>query len=410
MARTECVAMILAGGQGSRLGVLTDEVAKPAVPFGGKYRIIDFPLTNCTHSGISTVGVLTQYQPLDLNTYLGTGGPWDLDRNNGGVYVLPPYISMSENKWYKGTANAIYHNIPFIEKFNPKYVLILSGDHIYKMDYRKMIKYHEEKGATATIAVMPVPWEETSRFGIMNTDDDGRVEEFQEKPANAISNQASMGIYVFNWEALREYLLSDEKDENSSNDFGKNIIPNMLDNNEPMYAYMFQGYWKDVGTIYSLWEANMDLIADPPVFNLHDNDWRIYSRNPIKPPHYISNDAAVTNCLITEGCNIYGDVNHSVVSDGVTIERGAKIRDSVILPNTYISEDAVLEKVIVGEGAFIGKGVEIGVEESDDNPYKSNLCSDDIVLINGNIRIDDGGKIYKNSMVRTYNPTGGIER
>ena len=251
-------------GQGSRLGVLTDKVAKPAVPFGGKYRIIDFALTNCTHSGVSTVGVLTQYQPLDLNTYIGNGGPWDLDRNNGGVYVLPPYVSMQENKWYKGTANAIYHNISFIEKFNPKYVLILSGDHIYKMDYKKMIKSHKETKAAATIAVMPVPWEETSRFGIMNTDDDGRITEFQEKPTNPVSNQASMGIYIFDWKVLREYLNLDEKNKGSSNDFGKNIIPNMLENDEEIYAYRFQGYWKDVGTIHSLWEANMDIIASPP--------------------------------------------------------------------------------------------------------------------------------------------------
>lgn len=409
MAKTECVAMILAGGQGSRLGVLTDEVAKPAVPFGGKYRIIDFPLTNCTHSGISTVGVLTQYQPLDLNTYLGTGAPWDLDRNNGGVYVLPPYVSMSENKWYKGTANAIYHNIPFIEKFNPKYVLVLSGDHIYKMDYRKMIKYHEEQEATATIAVMPVPWEEASRFGIMNTDDEGRIEEFQEKPENPVSNQASMGIYVFDWEKLREYLLDDEKDENSSNDFGQNIIPNMLNNDEPMYAYEFTGYWKDVGTIFSLWEANMDIIADPPVFDLQDNNWRIYSKNPIQPPHYVSNDATITNSCITEGCNIYGDVDHCVISDGVTIEKGAKIKDCIILPNAHISSDAVLEKTIVGEGAVIGKGVESGIEASDDNPYSSHLATQGLVLINGNIKIDDGAKIYKNSMVRTFDSIGGGE-
>ncbi len=409
MARTECVAMILAGGQGSRLGVLTDEVAKPAVPFGGKYRIIDFPLTNCTHSGITTVGVLTQYQPLDLNTYLGTGGPWDLDRNNGGVYVLPPYVSMSENKWYKGTANAIYHNIPFIEKFNPKYVLILSGDHIYKMDYRKMIKFHEEQGATATIAVMPVPWEEASRFGIMNTDDEGRIEEFQEKPENPISNQASMGIYVFDWDTLRAALLEDEKDESSSNDFGKNIIPNMLSNNEPMYAYRFQGYWKDVGTIQSLWEANMDIIADPPIFNLLDHNWRIYSKNPIKPPHYVSYDATIINSCVTEGCNIYGDVEHCVISDGVTIEKGAKVKDSIIFPNAYISSDAVLEKVIVGEGTIIGKGAEIGVESSKDNSYASHLCTHDVVLINGNIEIEDGAKIYKNSMVRTFNTRGGVD-
>ena len=409
MARTRCVAMILAGGQGSRLGVLTDEVAKPAVPFGGKYRIIDFPLTNCVHSGISTVGVLTQYQPLDLNTYLGTGGPWDLDRNNGGVYVLPPYVSMTENKWYKGTANAIYHNIPFIDKFNPKYVLVLSGDHIYKMDYNKMIKYHEEKEATCTIAVMPVPWEEASRFGIMNTAEDTRIEEFQEKPANPVSNLASMGIYVFDWPKLREYLINDEADENSENDFGQNIIPNLLNNNEPMFAYTFEGYWKDVGTISSLWEANMDIIADPPAFNLQDNNWRIYSKNPVQPPHYVSNDATVTDSAITEGCNIYGDIEHSVVANSVTVEKGAVVKDSVIFPGAYISEGAVVEKAIIGEGAIIGKDVEIGVEASDDNPYDSHLATHDIVLINNRIKIDDGAKIYKNSMVRTFDSTGGAD-
>lgn len=402
MARTECVAMILAGGQGSRLGALTDEIAKPAVPFGGKYRIIDFVLSNCTHSGISTVGVLTQYEPLDLNTYIGNGGSWDLDRNNGGVYVLPPYVSMQENKWYKGTANAIYHNIPFIEKFSPSYVLVLSGDHIYKMDYRRLIRYHKETGAAATIAVMPVPWEEASRFGIMNTDDNGRIVEFLEKPENPISNQASMGIYVFSWESLREYLISDELDSASSNDFGKNIIPNMLDNNESLYAYRFEGYWKDVGTLHSLWEANMDIIASPPVFNLHDHNWRIYSKNPIKPPHYISSDAVVRNSCVTEGCHICGYVDKSVISDGVTIEKGAKVIDSIIFPNAHIGEGAVIEKTIVGEGAKVGRGVVCGVHSGDDNPYASNLCTDGIVLINGNIEIEDGTVIFKNSMVRTY--------
>jgi glucose-1-phosphate adenylyltransferase len=300
MARTECVAMILAGGQGSRLGVLTDDLAKPAVPFGGKYRIIDFTLSNCTHSGITTVGVLTQYQPLDLNTYIGNGGPWDLDRNIGGVYVLPPYVRMKAGEWYKGTANAIYQNIPFIEKFDPEYVLVLSGDHIYKMDYTNMIRYHKKTGAAVTIAVMSVPWEEASRFGIMNTDETGRITEFQEKPAQPASNQASMGIYVFNWRELKEYLIADEQDPSSDNDFGKNIIPNMLQNREEMFAFQFQGYWKDVGTIQSLWEANMDIIASPQVFNLHDNNWRIYSKNPIQPPHYVSSDAYIVNSFIDQ--------------------------------------------------------------------------------------------------------------
>ena len=407
MARTECVAMILAGGQGSRLGVLTDEVAKPAVPFGGKYRIIDFTLSNCTHSGISTVGVLTQYQPLDLNTYIGNGGPWDLDRNRGGVYVLPPFVKMKTGEWYKGTANAIYQNIPFIEKFDPEYVLVLSGDHIYKMDYTKMIKHHKKTGAVATIAVMPVPWEEASRFGIMDSDESGRVTQFQEKPSEPVSNQASMGIYVFDWKKLKEHLIMDEKDPSSSNDFGKNIIPNMMENNEDVYAYRFQGYWKDVGAIYSLWEANMDILASPPVFNLQDKNWKIYSRNPVKPPHYVSEDAKIINSCVTEGCNIFGYVENSVISDGVTIAKGAIVKDSILFPNAQIGEGAILEKTIVGEGTIIGKGVVSGVEYIEDNPYANKFVTNDIVLVGGNIRIEDDSIISKNSMVRTSNIVGG---
>jgi glucose-1-phosphate adenylyltransferase len=407
MTRTECVAMILAGGQGSRLGVLTDEIAKPAVPFGGKYRIIDFTLSNCTHSGITTVGVLTQYQPLDLNTYIGNGGPWDLDRNIGGVYVLPPYVKMKAGEWYKGTANAIYQNLPFIEKFDPEYVLVLSGDHIYKMDYTKMIKHHKKTGAVATIAVMPVPWEEASRFGILNTDESGRVTEFQEKPTKPISNQASMGIYIFDFKTLKEYLIADEQTPSSSNDFGKNIIPNMMANNEEVYTYRFQGYWKDVGTIYSLWEANMDTLASPPIFNLQDNKWKIYSKNPIKPPHYVSDDAEIMNSCVTEGCNIYGFVENSVISDGVTIERGAMVRNSIIFPNVHICEGAILDKTIVGEGTIIGKGVVSGMNTIKDNPYSSKLINNDIVLIGGNIRIEDGSEISKNSIVRAGVTIGG---
>ncbi|TAH72101.1 MAG: glucose-1-phosphate adenylyltransferase [Anaerolineaceae bacterium] len=407
MARTECVAMILAGGQGSRLGVLTDEIAKPAVPFGGKYRIIDFTLSNCTHSGITTVGVLTQYQPLDLNTYIGSGGPWDLDRNIGGVYVLPPFVKMKAGEWYKGTANAIYQNMPFIEKFDPEYVLVLSGDHIYKMDYTKMIKHHKITGAVATIAVMPVPWEEASRFGIMNTDEMGRVTQFQEKPSNPISNQASMGIYVFDWKTLKEYLTMDEKNLSSSNDFGKNIIPNMMENDENVFAYRFQGYWKDVGTIYSLWEANMDIIASPPIFNLQDSNWKIYSKNPIKPPHYVSDDAEIINSCITEGCNIYGFVENSVISDGVTIGRGAMVRNSIIFPNVKIGEGVIMDKTIVGEDTIIGKGVVSGMNYIKDNPYSSKLITNDIVLIGPNIRIEDGSEISKNSMVRAGATIGG---
>jgi glucose-1-phosphate adenylyltransferase len=402
MARVECVAMILAGGHGSRLGVLTDDLAKPAVPFGGKYRIIDFTLSNCSHSGINIVGVLTQYQPLDLNTYIGNGGPWDLDRNFGGLYILPPYIRSKRGEWYKGTANAIYQNIPFIQQFEPEYVLVLSGDHIYKMNYNDMIKYHKEVGAAATIAVMSVPWEQAGRFGIMNTDESGRITEFEEKPDEPISNQASMGIYVFNWDKLREYLILDEQDPTSSNDFGKNVIPRMLECKEKLYAYQFNGYWKDVGTIHSLWEANMDIIASPPVFNLYDTNWKIYTKNPIKPPHYVSSEAYIKNSCITEGCNIYGTVENSVVSYGVTIEKGAKLKDCVIMPNAYIGEDAILVKTIVGQGAIIEKGVKCGLRDGRDNPYKSKLCTGGIVLIKNDITIKEGTEIYKNSMVGTH--------
>ena len=320
MKSRECVAMILAGGQGSRLGILTKDVAKPAVPFGGKYRIIDFPLSNCTHSGITTVGVLTQYQPLDLNTYIGNGQPWDLDRNDGGVYVLLPYVSAEKGEWYKGTANAIYQNIGFISKFDPEYVVILSGDHIYKMDYSKMVKAHKKAKAAATIAVIEVPWDEASRFGIMNTDEDLNITEFEEKPANPKSNLASMGVYVFSWPVLKQYLIDDENDPNSDNDFGKNIIPKMLGDGNKLLAYKFDGYWKDVGTIQSLWEANMNLLSENPGYKIDDEDWKIFSRNPAMPPHYLAPNSRVKNCYITEGCEIEGDVENCVIFEGVTIE------------------------------------------------------------------------------------------
>ena len=320
MNSKECVAMILAGGQGSRLGALTTNVAKPAVPFGGKYRIIDFPLSNCSHSGIDTVGVLTQYQPLELNTYIGGGQPWDLDRRNGGVYVLPPYVSAEKGEWYKGTANAIYQNIGFISQFNPEYVVILSGDHIYKMDYSAMIKAHKKAGADATIAVIEVPWTEASRFGIMNTDEDMNITEFEEKPEKPKSNLASMGVYVFSWGPLKKYLIADENDPSSSNDFGKNIIPQMLKNGLKLLAHRFDGYWKDVGTIQSLWEANMELLDEDPKFVLDSGSWKIYSKNPVLPPQYISENAKISNSYITEGCEISGTVEHSVISAGVTVE------------------------------------------------------------------------------------------
>ena len=331
MVSKDCVAMILAGGQGSRLGALTKNVAKPAVPFGGKYRIIDFPLSNCVHSGINTVGVLTQYQPLELNRYIGNGNPWDLDRSHGGVYVLPPYQSAKAGEWYKGTANAIYQNLSFLESFKPENVLILSGDHIYKMHYGEMLKAHKESGAAVTIAVMPVPWEEASRFGIMNVDEEGTITDFEEKPAEPKSNLASMGIYIFTYEVLKKYLEADERDPSSANDFGKNIIPTMLENGEKMVSFRFEGYWKDVGTIHSLWEANMDLVDQPPKFDLNDRSWSIYSRNMALAPHYVGQNAKITNSTVTEGCFIDGEIKHSVIFGGVELGEGSVVSDSVIL-------------------------------------------------------------------------------
>lgn len=354
--------MLLAGGQGSRLGILTKKVAKPAVPYGGKYRIIDFPLSNCTNSGIDTVGVLTQYQPLELNAYIGSGAPWDLDISNGGVFVLPPYQKGKSGEWYRGTANAIYQNVAFIEQYNPDYVLILSGDHIYKMDYNAMLNYHIRHGADATIAVREVPWEEASRFGIMNTDSEDRIIEFEEKPKNPKSNKASMGVYIFTWEKLRHYLEADEADKKSNNDFGKNIIPNMLNDKQVLVAYNFSGYWKDVGTIESLWEANMDLLETPMPIDMHDKKWRIFAKNPGMAPHYIAKGASVTDTLITEGCEVYGNVNHSVLFAGVIVEEGALVESSVIMPGSVIRRGAVVRRSIVAENAQVGPGAIVGEE------------------------------------------------
>ena len=359
-AKTECVAMLLAGGQGSRLGVLTHNMAKPAVPYGGKYRIIDFPLSNCINSGIDTVGVLTQYQPLVLNEYIGSGGPWDLDRSSGGVHLLPPYQQIKGTNWYKGTANAIYQNIQFIDQYNPEYVLILSGDHIYKMDYSNMIKAHREADADCTIAVLEVPMEEASRFGIMNADETGMIYEFEEKPKQPKKNKASMGIYVFSWDKLRHYLIEDENNPESENDFGKNIIPAMLADKRRMYAYPFEGYWKDVGTIDSLWESNLDLLRPNVELDLSDSKWRIYSRTRGNAPHYLGEKSEVQNSIVTEGCVIDGKVEFSVLFSEVTVEEGAEIHDSIVMPGAVIKKGAVVEYAIVGENSIVGENAKIG--------------------------------------------------
>ena len=399
MVSKDCVAMILAGGQGSRLGALTKNVAKPAVPFGGKYRIIDFPLSNCVHSGINTVGVLTQYQPLELNRYIGNGNPWDLDRSHGGVYVLPPYQSAKAGEWYKGTANAIYQNLSFLESFKPENVLILSGDHIYKMHYGEMLKAHKESGAAVTIAVMPVPWEEASRFGIMNVDEEGTITDFEEKPAEPKSNLASMGIYIFTNEVLKKYLEADERDPSSANDFGKNIIPTMLENGEKMVSFRFEGYWKDVGTIHSLWEANMDLVDQPPKFDLNDRSWSIYSRNMALAPHYVGQNAKITNSTVTEGCFIDGEIKHSVIFGGVELGEGSVVSDSVIMPGAKIGKNVVIEKAVIGADAVIGDGAKVGVNSSDDNKYASKLCTNDLVLIESGAEVGVEEDICKGSMV-----------
>ncbi len=391
----ECVAMLLAGGQGTRLGVLTTEVAKPAVPFGGKYRIIDFPLSNCINSGIDTIGVLTQYQPFELNQYIGNGSPWDLDRLNGGVYVLPPYLKNdSAADWYKGTANAIYQNINFIDRFNPEYVLVLSGDHIYKMDYDMMLEAHKEKDASCTIAVINVTKKEASRFGIMNTNEDGSIYEFEEKPVKPKSTNASMGIYIFTWNKLRKFLMEDEMKKNSSNDFGKNIIPSMLNAGEKLFAYEFQGYWKDVGTISSLWEANMDLLDSKSGLNMKDSEWKIYSRSSALPPHYVGDSARITNTIISEGCNIYGEVKNSILFQSTQIKRGAKVIESIILPGAIIKEGAEVYYSIVAEDAVIEKGAIVGAMQITEKGKEY-----EIAVIGANGVVGVGEKVEANVMV-----------
>ena len=360
MIKKEIIAMILAGGQGTRLKQLTKMIAKPAVPFGGKYRIIDFSLSNCSNSDIDTVGVLTQYQPLVLNSHIGIGAPWDLDRRNGGVSLLPPYQSEYGGNWYNGTADAIYQNTNYIDSFEPEYVLILSGDHIYKMDYSKMLDFHKEKGADVTIAVLEVPEDEASRFGIMNTREDHSIFEFDEKPEEPKSNLASMGVYIFNWACLKQLLKEDNLDKNSSNDFGKNIIPKMLANNQKLYAYPFKGYWRDVGTIESFWEANMDLLSDDNELNIHDTEWRIYSVNTMLPPQYIGAEANINNAMLNEGCTVFGEISNCVLFQGVHVGKNAKITNSVILPNTKIGNNVVIDKAIIGSNVTIRRNTQIG--------------------------------------------------
>ncbi|MCM0761398.1 MULTISPECIES: glucose-1-phosphate adenylyltransferase [Sporomusa] len=397
MRSKECVAMILAGGQGSRLGALTKKLAKPAVPFGGKYRIIDFPLSNCYNSGIDTVGVLTQYQPLALHSYIGIGSAWDLDRRNGGVYVLPPYVREKSGEWYKGTADAIYQNFNFIEMFNPEYVLILSGDHIYKMDYSLMLDYHKTKQADVTIAVIEVPWEEAGRFGIMNTAAEDCIVEFEEKPKNPKNNLASMGIYVFSWPALRAYLAADAADTSSSHDFGKNVIPKMLAGGERLYAYRFSGYWKDVGTVESFWEANMDLLGDEPTLNLYDPSWRIYSVSPAQPPHFVADTAQIICSMITEGCQIHGQVENSVLFPGVYVGAGARVKDSIIMPYTTIGANAVINKAIIGRKSVIEAGAQIGTDEITEQ--EATRWFSGITLIGDNLTITSETKIKRNALL-----------
>ena len=393
--KTDVVAMLLAGGQGSRLGVLTKSIAKPAVPYGGNYRIIDFPLSNCVNSGIYTVGVLTQYQPLVLHDYIGNGQPWDLDKQYGGAHCLPPYQTALGAEWYKGTANAIYQNISFVDRYDPEYVVILSGDHIYKMDYNDMLEHHKKKNADATIAVLDVPMEEASRFGIMITNDEGDIVDFEEKPKHPRSTLASMGIYIFTWSKLKKYLIENENNEAEDKDFGKAIIPNMMKAGEKLVAYAFDGYWKDVGTLDSLWEANMDLLNPNIPIDLYDPDWKMYSRNPVLPPQYIGGNAVVENSMITDGCDVEGTVDFSVIFEGVKIEPGATVTDSIIMPGSVIKSGAVVEYAIVGENCVVGEGAQIGARpETFDN-------RDDwgIAVVGHNITISENAKVLPKQII-----------
>ncbi len=397
MIRKEMIAMLLAGGQGSRLGVLTANVAKPAVAFGGKYRIIDFPLSNCINSGIDTVGVLTQYQPLRLNSHIGIGIPWDLDRNNGGVTVLPPYEKSDSSEWYTGTANAIYQNLSYIESYNPEYVLILSGDHIYKMDYEVMLDFHRENHADVTIAAMPVPMEEASRFGIVITDENRKIQEFEEKPKEPRSNLASMGIYIFTWSVLRDALIA--KKEQSNCDFGKHIIPYCHEGGKRLFAYEYNGYWKDVGTLGSYWEANMELVDLIPEFNLYEEYWKIYTKTDNVEPQYVSLDSTIEKSIIGEGSEIFGEVHHSVIGAGVTIGKGTVVRDSIIMKDTQIGDNCTIEKAIIAEDCTIGSGVQMGVGDEKESRLHREIYAFGLVTVGENSCIPSDVKIGKNTAI-----------
>lgn len=402
MTKKEIIALLLAGGQGSRLGILTKKAAKPAVLFGGKYRIIDFSLSNCINSGIDTVGVLTQYQPLKLNNHIGIGKPWDMDRMNGGVTILSPYMKETSGEWYKGTANAISQNIDYVDKLDPKYVIILSGDHIYKMDYSEMLASHVNNGAEATISVIDVPYEEASRYGIMNTNEDGRIYEFEEKPQKPKSTLASMGVYIFTWEVLREYLMRDEHMQDSDHDFGKDIIPIMLSEGRSLWAYKFAGYWRDVGTIQAFWESNMDLIKRVPDFNLYDQEWKIYTPNPVKPPHYVAPSGSIKTSVVAEGCMIYGQVKNSVLFPGVTVEEDTLVENSIIMSNTHINKGCRLDRCIIGENAHIGYNVVIGAGGNIPNQCKPGIYYSGITVVGERAYIPDGTNIGKNVMIDMY--------